>query len=163
MWKTLLTFLIILLVILPLLLIGGGEKRDAKQNSIKTQGKASPEDTTIVKDLIDYSFEDKSLVPFAIYNSLEGLEQAKKIRYEQGIDKIFSNLKIRRLEDWNEENYISFQASLLKDVLNNDEEFDEVLYDSLGYYYLNEGRYYKALECFRSIAENLEMFHIWKL
>ena len=50
-------------------------------------------DTSVVNNYIKLSFEDKSFVPFAIYNSLEALEMAKKIKYQKGIDEIVHSLQ----------------------------------------------------------------------
>ena len=53
-------------------------------------------DTAIINKYIKLSFEDKTSVPFAIYNSLEALELAKKIKYQKGIDDIFTFLQIHK-------------------------------------------------------------------
>ena len=45
--------------------------------------------TSLVNKYIELSFGDKSNNPFAIYNSFEALELAKKIKYQKGVGNLF--------------------------------------------------------------------------
>ncbi len=109
-------------------------------------------DTSTVNKYIKLSFEDKAFVPFVIYNSLEALELAKKIKYNKGIDNIYE------LRIWNDELGIKKATYNLRFILNNDINLSIILFDSLGYYYVREGQLDKAINCFRraeALVENV--------
>ena len=138
--KYLIAFILVLLICGLSLVRGSGiNEHEAGNHNAGT----SKSDTLTVDNYIKLSFDDSRKIPFAIYNCFEALELAKKLKYQKGIDNIEKSLKYKV-----QSSKLNFD---LGQILNNDANVYMTLYDSLGYYYLNNGHEYKALECFRSI------------
>jgi two-component system, NarL family, sensor kinase len=130
------------------------------RTTISSQQSAfSISDFSVVNNYIKLSFEDKRFVPFAIYNSIAALELAKKIKYQKGIDDIVHGLQSTVNGQLLTEDRGEWTLNL-RSILNNDVNLYMALFDSLGYYYSNEGQEGKALECFRRVDELASYYDI---
>jgi tetratricopeptide (TPR) repeat protein len=116
-----------------------------------SRSKMSKPDTSLVNKLIKLSFYNNSFVPFALYNSFEALEIAEKINYQKGIEKIVNSLQSTVNSQFLTVSSDSWQQQFISSILNNDVNVYKTLYDSLGYYYFNQGDLGRALDCFRTI------------
>ena len=129
--------------------------RSAKANS-NQQSAISNEIQNNISELaeVNYhirsSFEYNEFAPFTIYNSIEAIELSKKLKYQKGIDEIANCLQLTVNGQLLYVNNGELSLNL-RQLLNNNAELYMSLYDSLGYYYSNEGQEAKALECFRNI------------
>ena len=133
-------FIFILIICLTSFVKVNASNEKAIRNQLSDVSKA---DTSLVNRYIKLSFEDQNNNPFAIYYSFDALELAKKLKYQKGVDALSrkSFTPINRDETFNSSQFsvLSSQISVL------------ILYDSLGYYYLNNHQENKALYCFRVI------------